>query len=356
MEYTWNRPPFFLFGMGDREKYYYRSGGLYAYPSGKCAVSFDVAEEEIIPDRYTVKLVLSDGERVTLCEDSRHFAMYRGEDVTVFCESELSLPDFEEYDEAALLRVLHHEILINIYDGRPLPNFFVYRTPWYRDSAMMTMVLEKTGNLRLVRDWVLGIDRIFDGNNKGNEEPDNMGQLLFMISRVSDRDHPMVEKIAAEVKRRYVGGVLQGTVDYGNHPVYAAKWLKFGLESLGLDSGWVEIPAVPDDYSQLFWMDYRDSHVEVPHREYDGFYPYLWWAEQHFFGNDVKVGGRLSYPLTNETRASEADYEGIRCLYPEYADEKNASPHTWHAAEMFLYFTDKQKAAVSRCAIRRLFP
>lgn len=89
-------------------------------------------------------------------------------------------------------------------------------------------------------------------------------------------------------------------------------------------------------------MDYRDSHVEVPHREYDGFYPYLWWAEQHFFGNDVKVGGRLSYPLTNETRASEADYEGIRCLYPEYADGKNASPHTWHAAEMFLYFTDKQ--------------
>ena len=57
----------------------------------------------------------------------------------------------------------------------------------------------------------------------------------------------MVEKIVAEVKRRYVGGVLQGTVDYGNNPVYAAKWLKYGLESLGLDSGWVEISAVPDD-------------------------------------------------------------------------------------------------------------
>lgn len=113
-------------------------------------------------------------------------------------------------------------------------------------------------------------------------------------------------------------------------------------DSIPRETQIAEIPAVPDDYSQLFWMDYRDSHVEVPHREYDGFYPYLWWAEQHFFGNDVKVGGRLSYPLTNETRASEADYDGIRCLYPEYADEKNASPHTWHAAEMFLYFTDKQ--------------
>jgi hypothetical protein len=30
----------------------------------------------------------------------------------------------------------------------------------------------------------------------------------------------------------------------------------------------------------------------------------------------------------------------MRLIAPEYAEEKLAAPHTWHAAEMFLYLMD----------------
>ena len=62
-----------------------------------------------------------------------------------------------------------------------------------------------------------------------------------------------------------------------------------------------------------------------------------------------KVDGMFDYALV-ETLShevvhfvkehSEADYEKLRRLFPEYADERHAAPHTWHAAEMFLYLTD----------------
>ena len=333
--------PFYLFSMGDRQKFYYKNGGLYSFPECREVFRWNVGEEYILPDHYTVQILLSEGGKVTIFENETGLYIDCKGEIITLCESNISLPDFHEYTHASLLRILHHEILINIINGMPVPNYFVYKTPWYRDGAMVTMVLEQTNNLHLIKDWIVGLHSPFDRNNKGNEEPDNLGQALYMISCVADSSHPMVAPLVAEAKQRYVDGILQGTIDYGHHPVYAAKWLKYGLEALRCDSSWLSIPKLPDDYSQLFWMDYKSDYIEVPHREYDKNYPYLWWAEQHFFENHVDLERlRLSYPITNETFASEADYEGIRPLSAVYADEKNAAPHSWHAAEMFLYFTD----------------
>ena len=216
------------------------------------------------------------------------------------------------------------------------------------DRKKIREYLESVGEYPL-NDWIPAYSPVLDLRLREDCLPSTKGNVAY-VQPDDDIHYTILALLLAE--RKGMGFTLNDVGEnwLDNVPYHwfwcASRQAYYRMvnfeDSIPRETQIAEVPAVPDDYSQLFWMDYRDSHVEVPHREYDGFYPYLWWAEQHFFGNDVKVGGRLSYPLTNETRASEADYEGIRCLYPEYADEKNASPHTWHAAEMFLYFTDKQ--------------
>ncbi len=337
--------PFYLFGMGNREKYIYRCGELIAL-SDKSVQLFDVAKETIVADRYEVQLQLRNGETVRLYENEVGVFKEQNGETTCLTASPICLPDFAGHPQEKLLRILHHEILFSIRDGVPYPNIMVYQKPWYRDGAMIAMVLRETGNLSLIKEWVLSLRECYDRNNKGNCEPDNIGQALFLISLVSDASHPLVATLTAEAKRLWNegNGMLNGLVDYAPHPVYSAKWLKLGLSSLGLDSDWVTIPAVADDYSPLFWMAYRDEHVAIPRRPYDENYPYLWWAEQQFYGEPMAAERlALCYPVTNETNASEADYESIRLLSDAYADGRNASPHTWHGAEMFMYLINQGK-------------
>jgi len=101
-----------------------------------------------------------------------------------------------------------------------------------------------------------------------------------------------------------------------------------------------KIPVISDSYSQLFWMDYKDEHIDCERfsKESIELYPYLGWAQAHFY--DMGFGEDTSFsksPLTWECQASQANYEGIRKLSTIYADAKYCSPHTWHSAETFLY-------------------
>ena len=235
---------------------------------------------------------------------------------------------------APILRVLHQEILVNILDGLPLPNFFVYRRPWLRDGAMMAMVLRQTGNLDLIRAWILGLREPYDRNNAGETEADNLGQALYLVSLVSGASHPLVASVLAELPRFEVDEHIRGRSDFAEHPVYQTKWAKFGLASLGLPDPY-RVPLVPDSYSALFWWDYRDRHV--PGERFRGSdYPYLNWAEAHFHGEAGAPLGDLDYPLTWEANASQAEYAALASFLPAHAAEKLAAPHTWHAAEMFL--------------------
>jgi len=70
----------------------------------------------------------------------------------ILASSKLNLPAFKGHSFATVLRVLLHEILINIDNGLPLPNFMVFKRPWYRDATLMAMVLKETANLRLIKD------------------------------------------------------------------------------------------------------------------------------------------------------------------------------------------------------------
>ena len=247
-------------------------------------------------------------------------------------------PSFKGHPFEKQLDELYAEIVSQIVDGRPLPNKYVYSRPWHRDGAMVAMVLEKCGRLELIRDWILSIEDPFDRLNKGNEEPDNLGQTLYMLGCVTNAAHPSVSKIVEIAKSRMdKDGYLVGAVDYSRHRVYAAKWLKLGLEKCGLDSSWVKVPKEKDFYDDLFWMD-GSCNAKLGKKKLCKNWPYLTWAAWHKAGRkfrpeDVPVKAGV---MTWEAHASEANYEGLRTIRGDWADRKIAYPHTWHAAEMFL--------------------
>ncbi len=338
------QPPkveFFLFGMGNRDKFLYRDGILFNARTGKTVRQWKLVKETILPWEYTVRLKTSDSKEVIIKEDEKAVRIQEGAKRISLTEGAVNLPKFEGHPQAELLRILLQEILVNIVDNRPVPNFLVYSKPWYRDAAMVAMCLEKTDNLHLIKPWILKLDEPFDRNNAGNREPDNLGQVLYLISLVSDSSHPLVEKVLDTIPEFQKDRHLDGSTDFSKHPVYQTKWLKFGLRALGLQDPY-KIPKVFDSYSVLFWMDFKTEHVQgrAFSRKSIANYPYLGWAEAHFHGRPAPMPVEEQYPLTWEAHASQANYDGMKLVSKEYTDRKICTPHSWHAAEMFLYLLD----------------
>jgi hypothetical protein len=337
--------PFFQFGMGARPKFLFKDGVLRHARDGALLHKWENAPATIVPPDYLVDLTTADGVRVRIVEDEE--AVWIEENghrrAVPGTRHSVKLPAFRGHRYASILRVLHHEILVNVDAGLPLPNFHVYRKPWYRDGAMMALCLRETGNLSVIRDWIVGLSEVFDRNNAGESEADNPGQALFLLSLVSNKDHPLVPKILDALKqlevRTEAGVFIRGRSDFAEHPVYQTKWAKFGLRALGLPDPYI-VPPVRDSYSSLFWMDYRDQHVaggEAADRE---LYPYLSWATGHFFGTKKGPISDQDYPLTWESHASQANYSGMTVIDPVFTAKKTCAPHTWHAAEIFLYLLD----------------
>ncbi len=332
---------FFLFGMGLRPKLIYKAGQLLDAHSGAVVRRWDVATEVIVPNDYSVRLRTAAGENVGIVEDERGLWIETASGREAFPGSEvpLQLPTFAGRPYAAILRVLHQELLFNVTKAGPTPNLFVYPKPWYRDGAMVALCLKETGNLDQIRDWILALREPYDRNNAGETEADNLGEALFLVSLVSDAKHPLVEKVLAELPKfeHTVAGerFILGHSDFADRPVYQTKWLKYGLRALGLPDPYT-IPQVADGYSALFWMDYRDAYVPGHDSADRGAYPYLGWACDHFHKERKSPISNRDYPLTWEQNASQADYSGTAVLSAEYAKKKISAPHTWHAAEAFL--------------------
>ncbi len=337
--------PFLLFGLGDRPKFVFQNGALRRAPGGEPVHEWPLGAEAVLrPDIGRVEI----GGEPVVWEDERGLFWRDGARVETVAESSrpLSLPDFAGAPHAALLRTLHREILVNIDDGLPLPNFYVYRKPWRRDGAMMALVLAETGNLWLLRDWAASLDDPFDRNNWGNEEPDNLGQTLFLLGTLGLADHPLVGQTVGEARKRLgPDGVLAGRTDGRVHGVYGACWLRLGLEACGLAYDWVPVPEDADDYGPLFWMRREwvgPASASLP-ASWDSNYPYLWWAKAHF--HRLPVPEELlapARPLTWERYASQADYGAVAPLAPEWVAARFSAPHTWHAAEMFLYLGENR--------------
>lgn len=333
---------FYLFGMGPRTKLLYRRGELLDLLTGTLVRSWNVAESEIQPADYRVFLRTEEETTVTLWEDESGVWLDDGKRREAFDMTPLRLPRFEGHPRSALMRRLLHELLINVVHGKPLPNLFVYPKPWYRDATMMALCFERTGHLDLIRDWILNLREPFDRNNAGTPEPDNLGQVLTLVSLVSDVSHPVVATVLRMIPDFRQGNHITGLTDFAKHPVYQTKWLKYGLRRLGLADPY-EIPRVEDTYARIFWLDYRDETLDSPPfgpatRQN---YPYLAWAEAHFLDAPPPMEVDESvYPLTWEAHASQADYAKMAPVSERFVRARRCEPHAWHAAEMFLYFAD----------------
>jgi hypothetical protein len=332
--------PFFLFGMGDRQKLVYRQGALRDARTGREVRRWEMRQDLIVPPAYTVALKTNHGDQVLLVEDQEAVWLEEGGKRSALTTGHVSLPTFTGHRHAPVLRVLHQEVLINVIDGKPMPNFLVYAKPWYRDGAMMAMVLKQTGNLDLIKGWVLGLREPYDRNNGGETEADNLGEAMFLISLAADKNHPLIPVIKREMRRFEKDHHIEGRSDFASHPVYQTKWAKYGLRCLGLDNHF-EVPQVADSYAALFWWDKANDRPGQEVIESDD-YPYLTWAGSHYAGLRKGKLSDQDYPLTWEAKASQADYRGMGVIDEAYVQARLCTPHTWHAAEAFLYLLERE--------------
>lgn len=331
-----------LFGMGHRRKLVYQAGVLRDAHQGEPVAGWQVDSAAFEPDEYRVTLRTNHGE-VVIDEDEEGVWVCERGDRRCLSRCPVRLPRFDGHPHAALLRALHAELLVNVMPWGPVPNLWVYPRPWYRDAAMMAMGMAMTENIGLLEPWIAGLRRPFDYNNAGAAEPDNLGQVLYLLSLIGGRTHELVDRIIAEAKAVTQNGHLAGQTDSSPHPVYQTKWLKYGLRSLGLDDSSWTIPMVRDNYSALFWMDYRDQHMPMERHTLSALrnWPYLNWAEAHFYGEPAPESPTAdTFPLSREILASEGLYHRMKIVSEDYAKTHWASPHTWHAVEMFLYLLD----------------
>lgn len=334
---------FFIFGAGNRKKLLYKQGSLTNALTGESIFNVDVKTESINDDAYSVTVNTLTGACISIMEDEAGIHLDTNGNRELLSASPVILPDFAGHPYQRLLRILHHEILINIVNGEPLPNFMVYKKPWYRDAAMMAMVLQKTGNESLLFNWIKNLRSPYDRNNHGNEESDNLGQVLYLISCLDDAaGHALIPVIMQEVKRWTIDNHLFGTTDYHKHPVYQTLWLKYGLQQLGFNDTY-RVPDIQDSYAPLFWWNKAENTFNRERSFADcRDYPYLTWAEAHFFADPPPLHfSGTRFPLTWEANASDADYSGIAIVDSALTKNKICMPHTWHAAEMFLYLIEQ---------------
>ena len=161
-------------------------------------------------------------------------------------------------------------------------------------------------------------------------EPDNLGQALYLISTVSDKNHPLVAVILEEMKKyevKWTNGIyLDGVTDFAPHPLSITKWAKYGRKRLGLEDDYVIPNDINDDYSELFWMDYTDE--DQAGENVTAQWPYLTWASDHYHKKreNCRISDR-DFPLT---------WEGTPMSTPL------TCPHTWHSAEALLYLTSEE--------------
>ncbi len=324
-----------LLGLADRPKFLYSDGVLQDLRGAVLRRwSVESAEVNLVGG---VSAQLAEGETLRLWEDHVGIHVETNGVVEGLVDRPLELPDFSGHRHGELLSRLYREILLCIVDGIPLPNPLVYQKPWIRDAAMVLMALRIGGHAELIGGWITSLKDPFDRNN-GVEEPDNLGQALYLVSAFSDASHPLVAEVFRRLPEFLEDGRMVGTTDFGPKPVYQAKWLRFGCESLGIPCP-IEVPQEYDPYASLFWMD-RSPHTPGPPSCTDcNNYPYLQWAQAHFDGTDAPMalldGGTY---LTWEAEASQADY--ARQAQIGVGESKTCRPHSWHAAEAFLYLIE----------------
>lgn len=342
--YTLGNSDYYFFGLGNRRKLLYKEGTLRDLETNEIVQKWDVKEELVIPNLYTVILETKEGSMIKLHEDEKGVSIEENgkKDKIEGTTSKISLETFAGQTYQNIKKVLYSEILFNIKDSKPIPNILVYDAVWYRDAAMAAMVLNRTHNTDLIEDFISEIDELYDKQN-GEEELDNLGEILYILSTSHNKHDDLVEKIVLEAEKKAQenqdGYYLKGHTDGQPHPVYQNAWYRFGLESLHKKTK-IKSQKMEDSYASLtWWYPNKESIVQASNESSD--FPYLSWAQYHTVKTGKLFVSHRLYPLSYESHAGKAKYERLSILDDTYAENKVSPTHIWTASEMLLFLLDE---------------
>lgn len=331
----------FYFGMVDHEKFVYKNGELIRIKDKKVLLSIDYVEELIIPNEYMVVLKDREGNINLIYENEKGIYYKKNDELTIISEGEkeIKLPKFEGHEYSEVLKVLLQEVLFNIDGDVPKPNIFGYKTAWYRDAMVATMVLEKTNNVSLLNNWVKSINSIYDySRSKDIEEADNLGELLYIIGATNIDRKDLVKKILNEIEKlKQDDNTIKGMVDGVNQIYYPTVLAIFGAQknNIKLD---LQQPQVDDAYAKLTW--YVEPKIASNNNVESKYFPYLNWAFYHYspYVTNLYILNEI-YPLSYEADETNNNIKvESECFISEYyCTQKVYLSHIWHASEMFLF-------------------
>lgn len=332
---------FFIFGMGLREKFIFTKNNenydLIRYKNGERVLK-DLKLDNIDYENYKIYTVNSENEQILIYENENGIYVEKNNEVIVLDDSvKINIPDFSEYKYKSELKRLFNEVLVNVTSEGPKPNFLAYDEVWYRDAAIIAMVLEKTDNIEQIDNWIQNIDKIYDEQN-AEKEQDNLGELLYILSLSENRNEDFINNIIEEVKSlTKETGYLNGITDDEYHPVYQTKWLIYGLNRLGLNTNNYVVPDIKDTYEPLTWF-YEKNNNEIGNIKFNKRWPYIYYAHLNYYDEYIKINTNTNtYPLSSEYKPSKANFEKMSILNPIYNEIGLVVPHAWSASEMFLY-------------------
>lgn len=346
-----NAPRFFLFGMGNRQKFIYKNYQLIAFDNDSVVFHAEKAlNDSIMPADYSVVINTKNGT-ITIIEDEEGIWISNNNQKQQISDKRclLKLPSFKRFKYGQILRVLHHEILFNIHNSRIYPNLFVYKAPFYRDAFMAALCLEKTGNTHLIESWLLEEKDVYDMQN-GEAEVDNLGEMLYLLSFVpSDSNKILRDSLMAEIEKQTIRQgkfqYIQGHTDGSDNAEYQTQILKYAYKKNKLNDGYTMVPKdISGDYFDLCWFTRGNNHFRSMERWYkdmrfnykDSPFPYLQWARAHYYNNTNAAFNCQQYPLSWEKRGGSAHFEGMHIISDKAVEERICYPHAWTAAEMFL--------------------
>ena len=342
-----NETVYYYLGFGNRRKLLYKPGLLMDIESREVLYEFEEEEAMIIPNIYTVIIKTKDNKYIKIYEDKDgvHYNENGKDSIIEKTSNKINLYSFNNQKYGNIKSVLYGEILFNIKDSKIYPNIIVYDKPWYRDAAITSMVLRETDNTDLILDWIDNIDEIFDNNN-GMEEPDNLGELLYLISLQKDKNKDLINRIedkAEELANKNPNGYyIYGKTDFTDQHLYQNLWYKFGIESVGRKYHFDIDDIKEDEYSKgAWWSDYQSSNIFNNNPNFE--YPYLSYAIRHKGKQGNIIVNRELYPLSWEKNASHANYDIYSGLDFYMKDEKISPLHTWSASELLLFIMDETK-------------
>ena len=340
-----NWSEYYYFGLGNRKKYLYKPNKIIDIETKKEIISFKEKEHLIIPNLYTVIIETMDGDFIQIkeTEEGVFYIVNDKEKTLEGTKNHIDLYDFSNQKYSNIKKVLYGEILFNIKDSVLYPNIIVYDKPWYRDGAMAAMVLKYTNNTDLIKDWVMKIDAIYDLQNAGIEETDNLGELLYILSTQEDINYDLVNRIEEEAERiassNEDGYYIKGQTDFGDKFLYQNLWYKLGIESVGREYPF-DLSIIPEDRYALmtWWSDYQTIDKN-PIESLE--FPYLAYATRHKIGTGRITMNRNLYPLSWEMHASQAKYDNYEGLDNLMMKDKISPLHTWAASELLLWLLDE---------------